>query len=110
MLADVQQDGETYQVHLQAAAAHGSTLAQRRLVGPELPLVVAHVWDPWFKELNEARERSPAGVAPCPITWPAMDAYFRLRRVSPRDWEISLLRALDRQWLLKPDASDLGGD
>lgn len=109
MLADVQQDGETYQVHLQAAAAHGSKLAKRRLAGPELPLVVAHVWG-WFKELNEARERSPVGAPPCPITWPALDAYFRLTRVNPRGWEISLLRALDRQWLVKPNASEIDGD
>jgi len=99
-MADLQKDGLTYQEHLQAAAAQGSSMAKRRLTGPELPLVVAHIWE-WFTELNDARQPA-SGVAPCAITWSDMDGFFRLTRVQPRSWEISLLRALDTVWRTPP--------
>lgn len=38
-------------------------------------------------------------MAPGPLTWPQIEAFFRLMRVKPDEWEIRALELLDNAWL-----------
>lgn len=103
-LAAVQPDGHTYGQHLKAVAAR-SEWARRQLAGPAFPTELTYLWD-YFLEISETRtlvycgERVPA--TPAPIPWFEIDAWARLTHRSLRSWEVELIRALDRVWLLPP--------
>lgn len=56
-----------------------------------MPLELLYIWK-WFADLHAAR---PVGVAPGPLLYSEMLAYFSLMRVTPREWEITVIRALD---------------
>lgn len=63
---------------------------------PPLPIGAASVWA-WFLELSAARRASGFGVSP--IVWADLAAYFGLKGVRPRAWELSALRALDNAFI-----------
>lgn len=63
----------------------------------------------WFFELDSARQSSGFGIQP--ITYTEMSAWAGLRGIELFDWEVKVLRSLDRtriadlQGTKKPDAS-----
>jgi len=50
----------------------------------------------WFRDLSARRT---AGMALNPITWEAMDAYFRLTGVVPLPWELRVLNAIENAFM-----------
>lgn len=67
------------------------------LDGPPVPFQLAHLLE-WFGELNAGRTDIRVGANP--LTWEGMDAWARLTGRDLRPWEVGLLRALDRTYLL----------
>jgi len=66
---------------------------------PDVPLEGAHVWR-WFCDLGSARS---SGMAINPISWNDMNAYFTLQRITPAQWELAAIRALDDAYLKSRD-------
>jgi len=102
-------DGHLYREHLEAAAKSAGPagrIAAAELAGPEFPEACAYVWT-WFCELSGAR-RFDDGV-PQPIGYPELQAWARLTRRAPSDWEVEFLRALDLAWLTKDEDRKGGG-
>jgi hypothetical protein len=56
-----------------------------------VPLEAAHVWG-WFLRLNSAR---PSGMGASAIPESEIEAFFRNRKITPMEWEIDALVALD---------------
>ena len=63
---------------------------------PELPTSCMGIWG-WFLELNESRTSTGFGFNP--ISYSDIDAFFRLRQITPEQWEIDLIKRLDREVL-----------
>lgn len=59
---------------------------------PEIPLIFEHVWQ-WFLTLNASRQADNL------ISFSDMKAYFDLTQSCPSRWDLSLLQALDNQFL-----------
>lgn len=59
---------------------------------PEIPLIFEHVWQ-WFLTLNASRQADNL------ISFSDMKAYFDLTQSCPSRWDLSLLQALDHQFL-----------
>jgi len=38
-------------------------------------------------------------MAPGPLTWPQIEAFFRLLRIRADEWELRALELLDNAWL-----------
>lgn len=51
----------------------------------------------WFKDLSSTRTAHAAGANP--ISFAEMEAYFRLRRVSPGEHHVDILLAMDAAFL-----------
>jgi len=51
---------------------------------------------PWFHRLSNRRQ---VGMAPGPLTWPQIEAFFRLLRIRADEWELRALELLDNAWL-----------
>lgn len=51
----------------------------------------------WFADLHQ--RRGMGGMAPCPISWSDLRAYFLLIGVAPERWQIDGIFALDDAWL-----------
>jgi hypothetical protein len=98
-------DGSTLGEHLAAAAAAGSVRAALDLLGPDLPLAAAHLWQ-WFLELDSARGSNGWGLNP--VGYAEIEAWARLTRRSPAPWEIEILRALDRARLVAAEPKEEG--
>lgn len=64
---------------------------QPELDGPDLPHEASHVWG-WFMRLNATR---PAGMGASGIPETEIAAFFRTRKLSPAQWEIEAIAALD---------------
>lgn len=62
----------------------------------ELPESCQHVWK-WFLDLHSARTSS--GFAPNPITYSDMYSYFTLLSMYPEEWELDLIKLIDRESL-----------
>ncbi|MXN48812.1 hypothetical protein GR138_26795 [Shinella kummerowiae] len=54
------------------------------------------IWQ-WFKDLSSTRTAHAAGANP--ISFAEMEAYFRLRRVSPGEHHVDILLAMDAVFL-----------
>ena len=65
------------------------------LHGPELPAEAERVWG-WFVRLNSTR---PSGMGASGIAETEIAAFFRNRRLSPMQWEIDAITALDSVYL-----------
>jgi hypothetical protein len=63
---------------------------------PPLPEGGLVVWR-WYVELASGRRTS--GFGPSPLVWADVDAFFRLRRVQPRAWELDTILAIDAAFL-----------
>jgi hypothetical protein len=59
----------------------------------ELPESCEHVWK-WFIDLNSTR--SSNGFSPNAITYNEMHSYFTLINMVPEEWELDLIKLLDR--------------
>lgn len=57
-----------------------------------LPDSTMHIWG-WFIELNNARSSNGFGVNP--LSYSEIWSYFNLMQVSPDEWEVKLIKALD---------------
>ena len=87
-------------VSLAEKLAHVEATTGKRpsgLDGPVVPCQLSHLLD-WFAELNAGRTGNGFGANP--ITWEGLDAWARLTGRDLRPWEVGLLRALDRTYLL----------
>jgi hypothetical protein len=62
----------------------------------ELPTSCEHVWK-WFLDLHSSRTSN--GFSPDPITYHDMYSYFTLLGMYPEEWELDLLRLIDREVL-----------
>jgi len=58
---------------------------------------VAHLWL-WFCDLHAAR--GGAGSNPHPITYPDIQAWSALSGCRPYPWEVSVIKRLDRIYLI----------
>ncbi|WP_320196219.1 phage tail assembly chaperone [Agrobacterium rosae] len=58
----------------------------------KIPSAGSHVWV-WFRELDRARPGTGYGINP--ISWHELDAWSRLRKVVPSQWEVDAIMALD---------------
>lgn len=38
-------------------------------------------------------------MGPGPITWPQIEAFFRMVRIQPDEWELKAIELLDNAWL-----------
>lgn len=65
------------------------------LQGPDMPPEAERVWR-WFVRLNSTR---PSGMGVSGIPETEMAAFFRTRRLSPMQWEIEAITALDAIYL-----------
>lgn len=77
----------------------GEHLAKTKGGNPfEVPAMPAIADRPmaWFRDLSSRRT---VGMALNPITWEAMDAYFRLTGVSPLPWEIRIFSAIENAFM-----------
>lgn len=63
---------------------------------PELPSSCYEVWG-WFLNLNESRSSNGFGFNP--ITYSDVDSFFRLKQIQPEQWEVDLVKRLDREVL-----------
>jgi hypothetical protein len=61
-----------------------------------LPISCVEVWG-WFLELNESRSSSGFGMNP--VSYSDVDAFFRLKQITPEVWEIDLIKRFDREVL-----------
>lgn len=57
-----------------------------------LPDSTTHVWG-WFIDLNNARSSNGFGVNP--LSYSEIWSYFNLMQLSPDEWEVKLIKALD---------------
>jgi hypothetical protein len=62
----------------------------------ELPTSCYECWS-WFLNLNESRTSNGFGFNP--ISYSDIDAFFRLRKIIPEQWEVDLIKRLDRETL-----------
>ncbi|NYT81447.1 hypothetical protein H0A70_08085 [Alcaligenaceae bacterium] len=44
-------------------------------------------------------QRRQVGMAAGPLTWPQIEAFFRLMRIRADEWELRALELLDNAWL-----------
>lgn len=71
-------------------------MAPAALIGDtELPEDADYLWG-WFHRLSNRRQ---IGMAPGPLTWPQIEAFFRLLRIRADEWELRALELLDNAWL-----------
>ena len=61
----------------------------------ELPEDADYLWA-WFIRLSQRRQ---VGMTQGPLTWPQIEAFFRLMRVKADEWELRALELLDNAWL-----------
>lgn len=61
----------------------------------ELPEDADYLWA-WFHRLSQRRQ---VGMSAGPLTWPQIEAFFRLQGVAPDQWELRALELLDNAWL-----------
>jgi len=59
---------------------------------PELPESLLYVWD-WFIRLNNTRQ---SGMAMSPITYQEILAFCTLYEIKMCEWELDLIKLLDR--------------
>jgi hypothetical protein len=57
----------------------------------EFPEILDQLWL-WFLDLNSSRS---GGMGPGPITYPDMQAYFRLMRIDPEPWQVGVIKRMD---------------
>lgn len=95
-MRSVQKDGAPLRAHLESAAQQGSKEAAARLVGPELPAEIAHVWD-WFDELHSARTSN--GFGPNALTYSEIEAWNRLTAREVRPFEVEAIKRIDDVYL-----------
>jgi hypothetical protein len=62
---------------------------------PEIPFGTTHIWQ-WFSDLDSKRQ---AGMAINALSWSDIEAYFRLRRIIPMQWELDAIVKLDNAFL-----------
>ena len=51
----------------------------------------------WFLSLHESRSSNGFGVNP--ITYSDIDSFFKLKQIIPEQWEVDLIKRLDREVL-----------
>lgn len=62
----------------------------------ELPEEHYEIWG-WFATLNESRSSNGYGLNP--ITYSDILAFFTLIQIQPHEWEVHLIKRLDREVL-----------
>lgn len=70
-----------------------------RVVGdnePELPRDLAYLWR-MFARLHRARQST--GMGPGYLTFPDIESYSRLFRVSLTPWEVEAIKAVDAEFM-----------
>lgn len=74
-----------------------------------LPLETAHLWE-WYQDVSTGRQAGMNGM--CPLTWEAIDAYFRLKRIRPEGWEVDTIRAIDAEFMASQfeDSTNVAAD
>lgn len=82
MLSAKQADGKPLRAHLQAAMRAGAP-RPAQLDQPPLPQEFAHLV-PYMAQL------------PCPLEWPALDAWLRVTGRTLARWEVETMFRLDR--------------
>ncbi|MBV7434488.1 hypothetical protein KRX19_05545 [Cardiobacteriaceae bacterium TAE3-ERU3] len=50
----------------------------------------------WFEEISRGRDCSMGLTS---LKWSEMNAYFRLRGITPQQWQIDLIMAFDSIWV-----------
>lgn len=60
---------------------------------PPLPSSCLHVWN-WFCQLDGSRQ---SGMAPNPISYQEILAFFTLFDVFPEEWEVQLIKDFDSE-------------
>ena len=61
-----------------------------------MPVSCSDVWG-WFLNLNDSRTSNGFGFDP--IMYSEIEAYFNLKQITPEQWEIDLIKRLDREVL-----------
>lgn len=90
-----QPDGNTLREHLLSVARQTGQTPQALVGDTELPEDADYLWN-WFNRLSNRRQ---VGMAPGPLTWPQIEAFFRLMKVRADEWELRALELLDNAWL-----------
>ena len=90
-LAELQKDGSPYRDHLKLIE-NVSGREQPELHMKPIPSSCLHVWH-WFLQLDSSRN---SGMQANPISYADIQAFFQLYNVQPDDWEISLIKELDK--------------
>lgn len=96
--------GTTVRAHLrQQAKSSGRTPPE--LIGPPMPERCRYLWD-MFLDLNQGRSYGFNG--PDPLTWTQIRDWSTLMNVGLQEWEVRVIKALDRTWMkaMSKDASD----
>ncbi len=60
-----------------------------------MPEALEYLWD-WFCRLCGQRHTA---LGPAPLSYPAIESFFRLLGTAPLPWELELLERLDGLWL-----------
>jgi hypothetical protein len=90
-LAETQKDGCSYRDHLKLIEERSGKIQEELHFDP-IPNSCLHVWE-WFLQLDSSRQ---SGMQANPISFSDIQAFFQLHNVQPDDWEISLIKQLDR--------------
>ena len=66
------------------------------LIQPEMPAQVKYLWR-WFCEVSQGKQHN--GAVSNAISWIELKAWSDLLVRNPNEWEISTIRAMDREFL-----------
>ena len=90
-----QPDGRSLREHLQSVQRQTGFTSEALDGDTELPEDGDYLWV-WFNRLSNRRQ---VGMAPGPLTWDQIKAFFRLIKIVPEEWELRALELLDNAWL-----------
>ena len=90
-----QPDGQSLRDHLIAAERQTGETPAALLAAGDPPEETKYLLV-WFHRLSQRRQ---VGMAPGPLTWPQIEAFFRLLGVRADEWELRALELLDNAWL-----------
>jgi len=61
------------------------------LIQPEISIQVLYLWR-WFCEVSQGRQSAK-------LSWTELKAWTELTNKKPNEWEISTIRAIDREYM-----------
>jgi hypothetical protein len=99
----VGEDGKTLRDTLEVVRKMTGRMPEEGVNPVEFPEQMTEVWG-WFLGISGRRRRG--GFGPELVAWESMESYFRLMRITPEPWQISVIDRLDRVWFESQQEKD----